>query len=233
MARRKNTTKQEIIKVAAHYFLEKGYSHTSPKMICDELDLSTGNLTYYFPSKDNLLAEITQLLCDFQREQIEEETHEGISSVMAVSMEMAVIAAMADGHEIAKDLFISIYSSPVCLDIVRRNDTERAKIVFKDYCPDWTDEQFAEAELLVSGIEYAILMNTNDSLPLENRISGAINNILSIFCVPEEIRKSKIARVLAMDYRKISNQVLMDFKAFVQEITETNLEKMLYGKIKA
>lgn len=224
MARRKqNTTRHDIIKVAAQFFLENGYSHTSPKMICDELDMSTGNLTYYFPSKEDLLAVLTQILCEFQRKQINNEVNEGNSSVIAVCLEMAVMAAMAAQDEVAKDLFVSIYLSPLCLEIVRKNDTERAKLVFNDYCPDWSDEQFAEAEVLVSGVEYATLMTTDDSLPLKVRVSGAINNILTIFCVPEEIRKAKIAKVLAMDYEKIAKRVLKDFKAFVEEATEEGL----------
>ena len=234
MARRKqNTTRHDIIKVAAQYFLEKGYTHTSPKMICDELDLSTGNLTYYFPSKEDLLAVLTQILCEFQRKQINNEVNEGNSSVMAVCLEMAVMAAMAAQDEVAKDLFVSIYLSSLCLEIVRKNDTERAKLVFNDYCPDWSDEQFAEAEVLVSGVEYATLMTTDNSLPLNVRISGAINNILTIFCVPEAIRKAKIARVLAMDYEKIAKRVLKDFKAFVEEATEEGLYNNPYEKIDA
>ncbi len=234
MARRRvNTTKYEIIKVAAHYFLQNGYSNTSPKMICEELDLSTGNLTYYFPSKDHLLAEITQMLCDFQRKMVEDEADEGNSSVIAVCLELAVMAAMTEEDKIAKDLFISIYSSPMCLDIIRQNDAERAKAVYADYCPDWTNEQFVEAEMLVSGIEYATLMTTDASLQLETRISGAINNILTIFCVPEEIRKVKIARVLAIDYQKTAKLVLKEFKKFVSETTEQNLEELFNERMKA
>ena len=45
-----------------------------------------------------------------------------------------------------------------------KNDAERSKEVFKDYCPDWTDENFAEAEVLVSGIEYATLMTTDSGV---------------------------------------------------------------------
>lgn len=74
MARRRvNATKHEIVRVASKLFLETGYSATSPKLVCEELD------------------------------------------------------------------------------IIRKNDAERSKEVFKD----WTDENFAEAEVLVSGIEYA------------------------------------------------------------------------------
>ena len=59
-------TKYEIIQVASEFFLENGYSVTSPKAIADELQISTGNITYYFPTKEHLLAVIVEMLCDFQ-----------------------------------------------------------------------------------------------------------------------------------------------------------------------
>ena len=92
------------------------------------------------------------------------------------------MAAVCEKDPIAKEFYLSTYSSPLCLDIIRRNDAERNKKVFKDYCPEWSDEQFAEAEVLVSGIEYATLMTAGDPVSLETRISGALNNILSIWC---------------------------------------------------
>lgn len=55
-----------------------------------------------------------------------------------------------------------------------------SKIVFGEYRPDWTDAQFAEAEMLVSGIEYATLMTAGDPVSLEARITSALNNILTI-----------------------------------------------------
>ena len=52
MARMKtNSTKTEIVRVATRMFLEKGFTNTSVKMISDELGISTGNLTFHFPSK--------------------------------------------------------------------------------------------------------------------------------------------------------------------------------------
>ena len=60
-------TKLEIIRVATRKFLEQGYSNTSIKAICDELEKSTGNLTFHFPTKEHLLAELTQMLCHFQQ----------------------------------------------------------------------------------------------------------------------------------------------------------------------
>jgi len=221
VARRKaNTTKHEIIRLATHLFLEKGYRETSPKMISEALDISTGNITYYFPTKDHLLAVLTGMLCRFQWKMMEEEAQEGLSSVMALCLELATMVAICEEDAIAKDFYISTYSSPMCLEIIRKNDAARAKKIFREHRPTWTDEHFEEAEILVSGIEYATLMTEGVSVSADTRIAGALHNILGIYNVPEEVRKAKIQRVLAMDYRGVGRRVLKEFRAFVDEANE-------------
>ena len=213
-------TKLEIIQVGSKMFLENGYTNTSIKMVCNELDMSPGNVTFYFRTKEHLLAELVNMLCNFQRKMIEKEVDDGLSSVMAICLELASMAVMCEEDEHAKDFYFSAYSSPLCLEIIRHNDAERSKEVFKDYCSDWADEQFLEAEVLVSGIEYATLMTSGDALPLETRIAGALNSILGIYQVPEETRKIKVDKVFAMDYRKFGRKVLRDFKKYVEQANE-------------
>lgn len=231
MARkRQTTTKFEIIQVAAEFFFEKGVSLTSPKMIADELELSTGNITYYFPTKEQLLAVFTEMLCDFQWKMMEQEANEGLSSVMAICLELATMAAMCEENAVAKDFYLSTYSSDLCLEIIQRNDTERAMQVFQGYRPDWTQEQFAEAETIVSGIEHTTLRTNSFSPSLETRISGALETILATYGVPEETRRRKIAKVLSMDYRSISRRVLREFKAFVEKESEQAFEAFFRRK---
>ena len=231
MARRRvNTTKYEIIREGTKLFLEKGYSHTTPKLLCDTLNISTGNLTYYFPTKEHLLAVLVDMLCKFQAKTIQDMVEEdGVTSLLAVCIELTSMAAMSEDSEIAKDLFLSSYSSPMCLEIIRRNDAQRSKRIFGQYCPDWSDQQYMEAEILVSGIEYATLMTTNSSSPLEMRIEGALNSILMIYNVPEELRKQKIQKALAMDYRVQGRYVLEKFTEFVEETNEHTFEDLLGG----
>ena len=231
MARRRvNTTRYEIIQEGTRLFLEKGYSNTTPKLICDTLDISTGNLTYYFPTKEHLLAVLVDMLCKFQAKTIQDMVEEdGLTSLLAVCLELTAMAAMSEGSEIAKDLFLSAYSSPICLEIIRRNDAQRSKLVYKEYCSDWSEQQFIEAETLVSGIEYATLMTTNDSSPLETRIMGALNSILMIYNVPEEIRKQKIEKALAIDYRTQGRYILEKFTEFVEQTNEQTFEELLGG----
>lgn len=231
MARRRvNTTKYEIIRTATKLFLEKGYSATTPKRICQELDISTGNLTYYFPTKEHLLAVLVEMLCSFQGRTMQQMVQEeGTTSLLAVCLELATMAAMSEESEIAKDIFLSAYSSSMCLEIIRKNDTQRAKHVYSAFCPGWSDQQFTEAETMVSGIEYATLMTTNDPLPLDVRITGALNNIMMIFNVPEEIREVKIKKILSMDYRALGRRALAQFREFVDQTNEQIFEALLDG----
>lgn len=223
-------TKLEIVQVATKKFIEKGFSNTSIKAISDELNMSTGNVTFYFPSKEHLLAELVDILCDFQWKMMEKETLEGHSSIMAIGLELLAMAAMCEENEIAKDLYISAYTSPISLEIIRKNDTRRAKEVFKEYCSEWTEEQFVEAETLVSGIEYATLMTTSDSAQLDMRIAGALHTILTIYNVPKELIDLKVEKVLAMDYRNVGGRVLKDFKEYVENTTEQAFYDLLKKK---
>lgn len=217
MARHKaNTTKLEIIKVATHMFLEKGFTNTSAKAISEELDISTGNLTFHFPTKEHMLTVLVDMLCHFQWKMMEQVTDEGETSLLAFCLELAIMAAVCEEDEIAKDFYLASYTHRMSLDLIRKSDMERAKIVFKDYCQDWSDNQFVEAEIIVSGIEYATLMKTDNS-PLEDRISGALNAIMLYYGVPKEVRERKIKKVLAMDYRKIGRRILEEFKEYVEK----------------
>ena len=112
---------------------------------------------------------------------------------------------------------VSTYQSKKCLKIIHSNDTARAKEVFAEFCPGWTDEQFREAEILVAGIEHATLNAIDKTVPLETRISGALNTIMMIYNVPEEIRRIKIEKVLAIDYRSIGKRIFNEFREYVEK----------------
>ena len=136
------------------------------------------------------------------------------------------MAAMCEENEVAKDFYLSSYASDLCLGIIQKNEIKRAKQVFGEYRAGWTDEQFAGAEMLVSGIEQTTLRTNSFSPPLEIRIAGALEAILAIYGVSEETRKLKIKKVLAMDYRKISRRVLSEFKDFVDKTNEQAFEEL-------
>ena len=225
MARRKiNTTRCDIIKVATKKYLTEGYSQTTAKMICDELEISTGNLTFYFHTKEHLLALLIKMLCEFQWRKLREMTEEGTSAPLALCLELATMAACCDENAVARDMFLSAYTHPLTLEIIRKNDSERSKEVFAEYCGGWSDVNYYEAEVIVSGIEYATLMDTASSPNLDVRIAGAIGSIMMVYGVPEKIWRKKVEKVLAMDYRKISREILLEFIEYAEGLTEEELD---------
>ena len=142
---------------------------------------------------------------------------DGESAITALCFELTAMAAMCEESELARDIYISAYTNKMALEIIRKNDAERAKSIFAEYCRDWTDKDYAMAETIVSGIEYAILKVTSDSPSLETRIEGAMDMILAIYGVPAERRQKKVRKALSLDYRKFGQQVLKDFKHYVTD----------------
>ena len=229
LARKKvlNERKIAIVQVAMKMFLERGFSDTSVRAIAAELGISSGNVTFYFSSKDHLLSILVELLCDFQWEMMRRTVGEGQTSLMAVCLELVAMAAICDENESVKDFYLAAYTNPMSLAKIRKSDIRRAKQVFGQYCTDWTDEQFNEAETLVSGIEFATLMTTEESATLPVRIAGALNQIMAIYRVPPEIRKRKTEKVLAMDYSAIGHRILGEFVDYVDHVDDTTLDMLL------
>ena len=54
-----------------------------------------------------------------------------------------------------------------------------------------------------------------------------MNTIMMLFDIPEETRKIKVAKVLAMDYRAIGRKVYENFKRYVTETNERALDEVL------
>ena len=227
MARKKvnNAIKMAMVRVANRMFLERGFSNTSVKAIAQELGISTGHITFYYPTKEHLLALLVEKLCDFQWQMMNQTVDEGKTSLMAICLELVAMAAICEENEIAKDFYLSSYTNPMCLEIIRRSDTRRAKEVFGEYCTGWNEEDFAEAETLVSGIEYATLMITPASASLETRIAGALNQIMTLYNVPADVRKMKIDKVLVMDYGNIGRRIFTEFTEYIDSENSRLLEE--------
>ena len=217
MARAGTTTKYEIVQTASEFFFTEGFSNTSPRMIAEKLGLSTGNITYYFKSKEHLLLTIVEELCNFQWNMLKAEIDKGIGSAASICLETMTVAVACEENEIARDFFIATFQSELCRNHLRQNHVERAKKIFAAECAGWTDEQFHQAELLVQGLQYSAIVPTDANIPLKMRLSGALNQILIIYNVNEKTRQDEIQKVLDKDCREISKRVLKAFTGFVKE----------------
>ena len=228
--KKRGNTRLEIIRLGAHVFIEEGYSCTTVNKIAKTLDLSPGNITFYFPTKEHLLAVLVDELFDFQTWLMEYEAKEGASSLLSYCLELTSIAAACEDDEVAKDFFASSYSSTMILNMIRENDTEKTKRIFAEYRPDWSDEEWRATENIVSGIEFATIMTCEKETPLDKQIEKALDSIMLLYGVPEELRKQKIEKVLAMNYRSIGQRILQGFKEYIDRVNEENLKQSRKNK---
>ena len=228
--KKRPNTRLQVIQLAARMFIEEGYAGTSLSKLAKILDLSTGNITFYFKSKDHLLAVLVDELIDFQRLIMEQAADEGKSSLLAYCLELTAMAAICEEDEAARSFYTATYASEITLDLIRKNDTEKTKEVFAEYCPDWTEEQWIATENIVSGIEYATIMTREDDTPLPLQIETALEAIMTLYNVPKELREKKIEKVLAMDYRALGRRILKEFKEYIEKVNEQNLKNAMRKK---
>ena len=225
-AKERFETKLEIIRLALHVFLTHGYTEASTKKIAKGLGISVGNLAYHFPTKEHLLTELTERLCEYHLKVMESEIDEGLTSLLAYLLELTCMMAVCEESEIAKDLYTSMYRSPMALKMIRQADTRKVRDIFTEFCPDWEYEDFALTENAVSGIEYASLMTENaEGVPLDKRIVKTLNVVMKAYNVPPEMRELKLKKVLALDYRRIGRQFVTGFAEYVETINKEALEE--------
>ena len=216
-------TRYKILLCATKLFLEKGYTDTYVTNITNSLKISTGNLTFHFPTKEHILAELIRELNAFQH-QIEEnydETEYFLAS--AFLLELVMFASVCEENPNIRDLIIAAYTHTLSLEIIRENDTQRAKHVFGKFCQDWTEADFIQAENVVSGIEYAMFRTENtQQISFEQRVTSSLDAIMKIYDMPERIRQNIIAEVMAEDYRSKGSLVFKEFTAYVENIFAEN-----------
>ncbi len=230
--KKRPNTRLQIIQLAAKLYIDEGFNNTSFSKIAKILDLSPGNITFYFKTKEHLLAVLVDELFDFQNLMMEQATDEGKTSLLTYCLELTAMAAICEEDSAAKDFYASAYTSDITLALIRENDTEKTKAVFSEFCPDWTYEQWTATENIVSGIEYATIMTREEDTPLPLQIEKALNAIMLLYGVPEELRKIKIEKVLAMDYRALGKRILAEFKEYIDTVNEQNLKKAIQQKKK-
>ncbi len=219
-------TKTEIKQKGLHLFLQEGFTNVTVSQISKEVGISKGNFTFHYPTKEYLLAELIRDLCRFQWMLMEQEVEE-YNGLVAYLYELTTMAGSCYEDPVAKDLYIAAYTHPMSLRIIRQNDTEKTKQVFKEYCKDWEESRFALAENIVSGMEYAMFMTEHEEgISHVQKVEGTLDAIMKLYNVPEDVRKETIAQVIVMDYKKIGKRILKEFKAYVDEINQKELEEI-------
>ncbi len=223
---RKNKTKLEIIQTATSLFLTKGYSETTIKNICDEIGISKGNLTFYFHTKEDLLAVLVEMLGAFQWKFLDYIIKEGSSPLLAYCIELLTVASACEKSETAREFFTATYTHPQSYAVMKKNAAEKFRFVFHERENEWNEDEFMMTVGLVNGIEYATIMAHEDSLSLETRVITAVDGIMKLFDIPKERRQMKKEMIFESGYEKFGKEIFEGFIKYINETNENAIEEL-------
>ena len=209
--------KTKIIQTTLQLFLEKGYTNTTSTEIAKALGISKGNLTFHFPTKEDLLLDLLKRLCEFQWNIVKRNLNID-NLALAYCIEISIMAWICENNLNARELYLAAYRQDNSLKMIRDLDTVKIENVFRKYHPEWKRENFKNAEYLISGIEYALLCSAKDNdYPINNRLSITLRLMLSILGVSEDEIKMLIDEVYSLDCEALGNQVLNEFIKYINE----------------
>jgi len=208
-----------VMKAAIKLYLEKGYSTTTIKHIADEANLQTGNVTYYFRTKEDILYLLIEELMEFHSAIIEKVHEETQDTLFAYAAEIAMQIALCNENEVARDLYTSAYTIDGVLALIKDWGYKKNMALFKDQLPDWTEQDFRNLEKFTSYIELAaIKAECERGFALEDKISLTLRSLLSLYEVPKEKQNEVIEKILASDYKKYAQDT---FKQFIDRFEKS------------
>lgn len=216
--RENNATQQAIIDSAIRNFLVNGFHHTSAKMICEEVGISPGNLTFWFPTKADILLEFTKKIMSYHTKFIEYNKSKKEKNLYTYCLEIIVQIALCEEKENIRDIYYSMYSEPLTMAYLKDWTAEKNLCILGSYLPDWDLKRFRRAANVTCCIERSALAEPcSEDYTLEDKIWLTLTCLLKIYDFEKEERERVIAEILATDYQKIKADMLKQLEEFLKK----------------
>ena len=209
-----------VLHTAAKMFLEKGYEAASVRQIAAAAGINVNTMVRDFGAKENILCELVEYVLEGQfsaaKNMLLGVTEDG---VLHYAAEMALQLHMAECSEAARSLYRSAYSLCLPSELIQKNIAERlTSVVFRDYLPDCTPDDFYRLEIASGSIIWGYMTVPCDaSLTIEKKVDCFLTAALRIYRVPEEKIVEAKDFVKRFDYPVIAQQTISDMMAFFDD----------------
>ena len=207
--RENNATQQAIMDSATRNFLVNGFHKTSAKMICEEVGISPGNLTFWYPTKADILLEFSKKIMTYHTKFIEYNKSESEDNLLTYCLEIVVQIILCEERENIRDIYYSMYSEPLTLAYLKDWTAEKNLDILGSYLPDWDLKRFRRAANVTCCIERSALAEPcTEDYTLEDKIWLTLTCLLKIYDFDKEQREKVIKEILATDYHKIKDGMM-------------------------
>ncbi len=223
--RENNATQQAIIDSAVRNFLVNGFHHTSAKMICEDVGISPGNLTFWFPAKADILLEFTKKIMSYHTKFIEYNKNKGTEDLFTYCLEIVVQIVLCEERENIRDIYYSMYSEPLTLAYLKDWTAEKNFNILGERLPDWDLKRFRRVANVTCCIERSALVEPcTDEYTLEDKIILTLTCLLKIYDIEKAEREKVIEEILQSDYKQTGHSLLKQLRKYVEKTNKEMLD---------
>ncbi|KVH68384.1 hypothetical protein WJ42_34595 [Burkholderia cepacia] len=169
-----------MIDTAKRLFFENGYDQTTLRQVSTAAGVSHGSIYHHFADKEGIFLALVNEAFDEIQQITDRQFSEARDPYLRLSLKWAMlIAAASMDLRVAELLDIAYASKKISAEIVS-SSTLRHRSWLGEYLPDWTENDFYAATLVLKGAMAAVVEDklSRDLLSMEERIRSVLRAAL-------------------------------------------------------
>ena len=186
--------KSKVLYASAMLFLKKGYQLTTIKDIANQSKINASTVLYVFKSKEDILCELVKYVIEGQFNAASKVILPYTDDkILYYGLETALQLYMAESSESIRELYMTVYTLPKTLQLVRDNITDKLYLIFKEHLPYFTTKDFYETEIASSSLIRGYMeVKCHDDFTIKDKVNRFLDTSLLIYRVSDEkIREAK------------------------------------------
>lgn len=219
-------TKQKILTVCVHLFLEQGYKDTTITQITEKAKVTRGSFQNLFPTKDAVLMELVATMFGGQFGVARSIADSNLPPVYAYAVETAIHLTLTELNEKLREIYIEAYTLPDTAEYIYLHTTVELKKIFGANFPDYAESDFYEMEIGTSGLMRNYMARKCDiHFPLDRKLSRFLIEAMRVYKVPEEEQIKVLAFIKSLDIKAIATEVMYKLFAMLEMKFDFKLSK--------
>lgn len=138
--KKQENRKEEILRTASRFFLEKGYEHTSMRQIAAGADVSLGLVAYHFKTKRDIALEIVNRMyhryAAYAKMYVNRHRTPILYSALLVNLNYSVFSSRK-----FRAFYEDVLRNDILFDIIACSGVETYMSIRDQYCPELSDSE--------------------------------------------------------------------------------------------
>ena len=207
--RRREATREKILRVCVKLFLEQGYKNTTMAQILEQSGVSSSSFQNIFRAKDGVLVELVQFMFSEQFGVAGKLPLENLPPVCVYAAETSIQLALTEMNENLREIYTEAYNHTEALEYIYAETAKILHRTFGPYRPELTERDFYYLEVGSAGIMRGYMAKPcTEEVPLEKKIELFLSMCLRAYCVPKEEITNVLSFVASLDIRTTAKKVM-------------------------